>query len=308
MPQMDFDLNLLAVFSALFRSRSMTRAARMLGIAPSTMSERLKALRALYGDPLFFSDGRSLSPTALAEALHPQVVEALAACRRAAPQGAADVRSVVIAMSDDFEITIGRRLVDALSRCEPRIAPVLRQTNAFLVEEMLLSHAAQFAVTGGGTHGNAVARETFGFHLDCCLYESDDGAPLTLEAFAARPHVVVHYGGASGVAHGKLWRLGIKRRMDVMTSHYGCVPELLCGTARVALVPVTVAEIFMRGNPRLACCRIPFEATTDPVELSYRQDLAMQGDMGRCADVLREVLRSVRWEVLPEEVMRARRP
>ena len=53
MPQMDFDLNLLAVFSALFRSRSMTRAARMLGIAPSTMSERLKALRALYGDPLF---------------------------------------------------------------------------------------------------------------------------------------------------------------------------------------------------------------------------------------------------------------
>ena len=43
---------------------------------------------------------------------------------------------------------------------------------------------------------------------------------MTLEEYATRPHVVVHYGGTFGVAEGFLRRFGHSRRVDVMTSHY----------------------------------------------------------------------------------------
>lgn len=49
----DFNLNLLKTFLSLYRERNMTRAARELGLAVSTVSEHLKMLREAYGDPLF---------------------------------------------------------------------------------------------------------------------------------------------------------------------------------------------------------------------------------------------------------------
>lgn len=49
----DFNLNLLKTFLSLYRERNMTRAARELGLAVSTVSEHLKLLREAYGDPLF---------------------------------------------------------------------------------------------------------------------------------------------------------------------------------------------------------------------------------------------------------------
>lgn len=41
----DFNLNLLKTFLSLYRERNMTRAARELGLAVSTVSEHLKLLR-----------------------------------------------------------------------------------------------------------------------------------------------------------------------------------------------------------------------------------------------------------------------
>lgn len=49
----DFNLNLLKTFLSLYRERNMTRAARELGLAVSTVSEHLKLLREAYGDSLF---------------------------------------------------------------------------------------------------------------------------------------------------------------------------------------------------------------------------------------------------------------
>ena len=48
-----FDLNLLVAFDALFCERSVTRAARRIGLSQPAMSGALGRLRALVGDPLF---------------------------------------------------------------------------------------------------------------------------------------------------------------------------------------------------------------------------------------------------------------
>lgn len=198
---------------------------------------------------------------------------------------------------------MGRRIADAFEKQLPGVIPVIRQTNAFRVEPLILTRGTHFALTGGGTHSNALVRESFGTHYDCCLFDEAFGTPEVLDDYASRPHVVVHFGGTRGVADGILERLGYERRTVVVSSRYVGLPQYLLGTDRVALVPVHVAKIFCRLHPALGLCRIPFRTVCDPVELSYRSDLFDQPDMRRIAVVLRDAAAAVDWSETPEQAM-----
>ena len=65
----DVDLNLLVVFDALLRTRSVTRAARTLGMSQPATSFALNRLRKMLGDPLFVRTSRGIHPTPYAEGL-----------------------------------------------------------------------------------------------------------------------------------------------------------------------------------------------------------------------------------------------
>lgn len=119
----DFNLNLLKTFLSLYRERNMTRAARELGLAVSTVSEHLKALREAYGNPLFLPSDKGLAPTIFAEELFPAVSDALGACARALPGEMQRGTAVVISLSDDFEIVLGRKLTDAFREQLPEATP-----------------------------------------------------------------------------------------------------------------------------------------------------------------------------------------
>ncbi|WP_062783900.1 LysR family transcriptional regulator [Novosphingobium capsulatum] len=61
------DLNLLRVFDALMETRSVTRAARQLGLTQPAVSHALARLRRVMDDPLFLRQQSGLQPTARAE-------------------------------------------------------------------------------------------------------------------------------------------------------------------------------------------------------------------------------------------------
>ncbi|MBK1838160.1 LysR family transcriptional regulator [Azospirillum sp. YIM B02556] len=67
------DLNLLLPLDALLTERSVTGAARRLGLSPSAMSRTLARLRRVTGDPLLVQAGRGLVPTPYAEEISGQV-------------------------------------------------------------------------------------------------------------------------------------------------------------------------------------------------------------------------------------------
>lgn len=71
------DLNLLLVFDALFRHRSVTTAANEIAISPSAMSHALARLRDALGDELFVRFGNEMQPTVRAEDMAGFVGEAL---------------------------------------------------------------------------------------------------------------------------------------------------------------------------------------------------------------------------------------
>lgn len=71
------DLNLLRVFDALMRERSVTRAGERIGLSQPAVSSALNRLRHLVGDPLFIREGNVMVPTPRAASLGEAVREAM---------------------------------------------------------------------------------------------------------------------------------------------------------------------------------------------------------------------------------------
>ncbi|WP_411704130.1 LysR family transcriptional regulator [Edaphovirga cremea] len=71
------DLNLLLVFEAVYRLRSVTRAAAELALSTSALSHALTRLRKSLSDELFYRVGNDMLPTVFAESLAPAIGESL---------------------------------------------------------------------------------------------------------------------------------------------------------------------------------------------------------------------------------------
>ncbi|WP_343594807.1 LysR substrate-binding domain-containing protein [Acinetobacter sp.] len=72
-----FDLNLLLVFDALYRHRSVSKAAEAIYLSPSAFSHALNRLRSVFDDPLFIRMGGKMAATKRAEEIAPIVSESL---------------------------------------------------------------------------------------------------------------------------------------------------------------------------------------------------------------------------------------
>lgn len=65
-----FDLNLLRVFMAVYRTRSFTQAAVELALTQSSVSNAIARLKDWVGEALFIREGRGITPTAVAKDLY----------------------------------------------------------------------------------------------------------------------------------------------------------------------------------------------------------------------------------------------
>ncbi len=73
----DLDLNLLLVFNAIYAERSISRAAKKLGMSQPAVSSALKRLREFTGDTLFYRTGSGVAPTRAAITLAIPISHAL---------------------------------------------------------------------------------------------------------------------------------------------------------------------------------------------------------------------------------------
>ena len=73
----DIDLNLLRLFDAVYRTRTVSRAADLLDLTQPAASQALTRLRLLIKDPLFVRAGGGVQPTPKADRLANAVRSAL---------------------------------------------------------------------------------------------------------------------------------------------------------------------------------------------------------------------------------------
>ena len=246
------NLNLLVSLDALLRERSVTRAARRVGVTQPAMSNSLAQLRTLFDDPLFRRQRHGLDPTPRALALAPLLAQGLSAFEAAlsAPSfhPAKDERRFVIATSDYVELVLLPPLLNELERTAPHVHLEVRPWGLHEVPDALARAEADLMI---GFYDELPAH-----HEQQLLFEEDYVCivrkqhpsvkrRLTLERYLELGHVLVSQRGDSpGSVDRALAKQGKRRHVALRVSHFLMVPMLIARTNLVAALSRRVAEPF----------------------------------------------------------------
>lgn len=265
------DLNLIPVFDAMLRHKSVTLAGIELGLSQPAMSYALAKLRRTFNDPLFFRVGNEMQPTALALDLTGAVREVLDRLR-------ADVfgltpfdpstttRSFVYCMTDIAESYFLPGLVTELQRLGARIALRAALLPPQALKVGLENGDVDFAV---GIFPDLSGPD----HFQQTLYESRfvcvarSGNPyvkgrLTLRRFVEAPQVAVSTPARSQpILERTLERQRIRRSVLLRVQNFLTLIEIVSKTDLIAVVPYEAAETLQKIG-RLKVHALPFEADT----------------------------------------------
>lgn len=303
------DLNLLKVFEALHEEGSASRAAVRLGLTQSAVSAALGRLRRLYDDHLFVRTGRGLAPTLRANELKPLVSEALDKCRQSlqlVSGGRAGYagRSLSLGLSDDFELALGKQLIDRLELEMPGLRIVFRQTHSRIVGDMLLDRQVDMAIASGGFTSAAIGCETLGEGRYACLLDAcqsltedeiDSQQRLTLAAFLSRQHLLVSSGGFIGMVDEVLIPQGLKRTVRASTTHFSALPYLLLGSGALATIPLHAARTLAAFHP-LQLVLPPIAMPAYAINLGWRRDALRDPAIVKMKQVISDILLAFDWQ------------
>ncbi len=122
----DIDLNLLSVFTAVYQTQNISRAAERIGMSQPATSNALNRLRKILGDPLFVRNSRGVTPTQQAKEIAPTLTQALDLIQNCLNEKtdfnyATAEREFNIAMSDYCEFLLMPRVIDWLSKFAPGV-------------------------------------------------------------------------------------------------------------------------------------------------------------------------------------------
>lgn len=249
------DLALLRALGALVKERSVSAAARRLGTSQPAMSRALARLRAVLGDEVMVRTKAGMSPTPRALEASRELGAALeqigSALRppRFDPETAERRFSL---MSWDYtERIVLPPLLGMSARRAPRISVDAQRLTERAPAELLESGQVDLIVGLHRELGPGYFRKRlFQDRFVCILRRSKRAAPLDLEAFLARGHLLVApFGPARGVVDMALEALGRRRRVSAYVPNFLVAPEIIAESDLVATVPRRLALAAARGLP-----------------------------------------------------------
>ncbi|WP_017760623.1 LysR family transcriptional regulator [Pseudacidovorax intermedius] len=245
------DLNLLLVFNQLLAERSVSGAARALGLSQPAVSNALARLRKAMGDELFLRTSRGMEPTPRATQLAEPVAAALQLLQGALRQDqgfdpATSSRAFTIGMTDIGEIYFLPTLMDALAEAAPGVTvSTVRNTAVQLKDEMETGHVDLALGLMPQLRTGFFQRRLFTQRYVCLMRQGHplDKRRIGLREFSAAEHlVVVSAGTGHGVVEDELARQGIERRVRLTVPHFVALGHILAGTDMIATVPERLAQ------------------------------------------------------------------
>jgi DNA-binding transcriptional LysR family regulator len=255
MHSLDLDLNLLAVFDAMFQEGNVSKAAQGLGLTQSAMSHALNRLRAFFEDPLFVKSGSRMVPTRKAEAMRNAVVDVMSTVRQQILAGARfepklAQRTFTLCMTDMGELVFLPPLLQRFKKEAPGCTLRTLQVPIEQIEDLLGAGEADLAVGSIRSAPEGLFQQRLFLHSFVTVVSArnkDVGATLTRAQFEAMPHIVVSLTGRSAESYDQVLEdQGIKRKVAVMTPHFLMVPLLMDRHPElVATVPLELANVFV---------------------------------------------------------------
>ncbi len=240
------DLNLLAALDVLLTERSVTIAARRLGVSVSAASRTLTRLRSATGDPLLVQAGRSLVPTPYAELLAGRV-HALAQEARAVLSPATDHldtasldRTFTIRANEGFVTLFAAPLVAAITEAAPhvrlRFAPKPDKEGTPLRDGRIDLEIGTAGQSAPEVKSQLIFRDRFigAARLGHPLLDGE----MTPHRYAACKHVVAsRRGAATGPVDDALHELGLRRDIVAIVPNFLDALNIARRSDVIALVP-----------------------------------------------------------------------
>lgn len=248
------DLNLFAVFEALERERSVTRAAQTLGLSQPAVSHALNRLRDLMKDQLFTRSATGMEPTPRARELADPIRAAVGQLQATLDIDHFDPETsrerFIIAMNNFAAIVFAAPLAAAITRTAPHVQLVIKPSGT-LDLDLLLSRGAVDLVIGG-TPGLATTdkRHLLDDRYVAVMRRGHPVAtsPLSLGAFAESGHLEISsIGEDTSFIDRELGKHGLKRTIR-LEAPYLATGAVLEGCDLIGVVARCIALELCRGH------------------------------------------------------------
>ncbi|WP_434042332.1 LysR family transcriptional regulator [Sorangium cellulosum] len=286
------DVNLVIALDALLQERSVTLAARRVGLSQPAMSHALTRLRELFSDPLLIRVGRQMALTSRAEAMTPQVaaimldLAGLFGGTTPAFDPATSDRAFRIATTEYVELLLLPQLNAALAQGGPRLAVHLLPLDARAVDA--LRHGEIDLAIGvlppDGLPSDLRRAALFEDRFAGLARASHPTARgrVDLPTYTALPHVVASrpraQGAHEGVADDLIAARGVARREVMVVPNVLLLPHVVTASDLVATVATRLGRAFSSVLP-LRTFDLPFELP--PIEIAMAWNSRTEHDPAR---------------------------
>lgn len=262
------DLNLFAVFDAIYTAGSLTKAADVLCITQPAVSNSLARLREMLNDPLFVRTGHSMTPTPVAQNIIGPARDALSLLRKSVQEShvfdpTTAQKSFNFASRDLLEVSIMPRLMARLQHCAPNITLTNYEVSRQSVVSAMASGSLDFYADASTFTDPHLCKQRIASDRFVALARKNHPAlsnGLNLETFLKLGHInVSHRKSGAGPIDIELDKMGKKRKIVMRGQHFLTVPSAISKTDLIACIPYHLAKHY-----DLSIYEMPFDIP--PVE------------------------------------------
>ena len=280
------DLNLLVIFDAMARHRSVNKAGEAVGLSQPATSAALARLRVIFDDALFVRTGSRMEPTPrsleLAPAIH-RVVETINTeiLQPAAFDPASARRSFTILTPDIGEVAfipgVLRRLRQEAPDVHLRALAMPRDAAAQALESGVAELAVGFFpdLQKAGFFQQGLFKTSYA--CIACARNKGVGTRMTMKQYLSAHHVVVRPDGREHMLDAFLRDKGWERRVTLDLSHFMSLLAILPGSDLVATVPQDIETVLTR-HIAIKHIELPFKPPQIEVQQFWHR--RMQHDAG----------------------------
>lgn len=277
---LNFDLNLICVFNALYESNSVTLAADKLGVTQPSVSYSLNRMREYFNDPLFFRDGRTMEPTRIARMLYPGFKEAerglsvtIEDCHKFDPYSTP--KCFRIALCDIGEAIILPKLFHKMRELAPNAELEVRALEPDKMHDWLLEGSVDVAINRGGSNATGIDSCILGQERYVCLLRQDHpriNNELTLDDFLRETHVYITRNLGFDAVDEALEHMGLRRQVALRIPHVLVALDILASSDSITVLPMAAAsEIIASRSIGLKALELPVELNGYDVSLYWSE-------------------------------------
>jgi DNA-binding transcriptional LysR family regulator len=279
---MNLDFKLLEIFIAIYQTRSVGEAARILKMSQPGISSALNRLRANLSDPLFIKASSGMQPTSRAHDLFDPISKILVQINselKVQPHfdPHTSTREFNIGLSDIGECIYLPILIQNLEREAPHIRLRSKSLSPKELEEAMVHGEIDFVAgyfpdikTGQFLHRRV------GLHSFACIMSKNNPLArekLTLKRFKELRHISIQAPGRSIEVFEKFLKSKkIKRDIALHTPHFMSAPIIVSETNLIATVPQALADHSSENN-NIVQKKLPFAPPTFQVNVYWHKSV-----------------------------------